>query len=412
MTAPSNGSKGRVQVSNEIICAECPAVYRADQIKAFVGEEEVTTLAGIQPNGAAVKPSRSGRFLRAALGGGPKAPAKSQPNLEGLGRFRNFVFFCPEGHEVDGNAGTQFGIAVLGASGASKSHWLPAIVREMLDMSALRKAGVTLKDALYQNPQLTRNVREVFRKGRRLPPTPSGRMLGPYGYKLTARSLDDSSTEEQYSMLLYDIAGEDLSGITRIVEQARFIILSKALVVLIDPVDFLPTQFDVGPDNARTRLDAARDVRGGIQVIADTLAGVWEVPSSRDLNIPICFALAKADAIEWTGGFDWTGQTQAVVSAAAGGGSLHEALMTSSSETREAFIDLGGELVVDEIEDCFRADTVRYVAASATSTMPIEHPEPGEREWMEDPEPNGVALSVLQVLDGAGVLAEPVAVSA
>lgn len=396
-------------MSNKIVCPECPEVYLPDMITAFIGDEAVTTLAEIQPNGRTGKQARSRKFLR-AIGGKPQVQ-RPGPNLEGLGRFRDFTFCCPKGHVVDGNSGMQFGIAILGASGASKSHWLSAIVREILDMSALRAAGITLKDALYQNPQLTQDVRKVYRMGRRLSPTAPGKMLGPFGYRLTVRAAGDgngSTGEEQLSMLLYDVAGEDLSAVTKIVEQARFIILSKALVVLIDPVDFLPTQFDLGPTNPRARLDAARDVRGGIQVIADTLAGVWEVPSSRDLTIPVCFALAKADAIEWGGSFDWAGQTETAL-AAAPSGDLHEALLTSSAATREAFVELGGGLVVDEIEDCFNPSFVRYVAASATSTMPNEHPEAGEREWMEDPEPNGVGLSVMQVLDLAYGLGGPVA---
>ncbi len=395
-------------MSEYVICGRCPAEYKLSQIEAFLDGEAITTLDRLQAEGAvSPKPSLPAKLL----GLGTRQAAKQGPNLDGLRRLRDYTFRCPEGHLVDGNAGMPFGIGILGASGASKSHWLTGIVREMFDMSALRGAGVSMRKALYTNPQLAQNTVQVYRQGRSLPSTDPGEVLGPYGYKLVLRDESEAAAPKQYSLLLYDVAGEDLGAITRIAEQAPFVLLCKALVVLIDPVDFLPTQFDVAPTNERTRLDAASDVRDGIQVIADTLAEVWEAPSSRELEIPICFALAKADAVEWTGDFDWTSQTKAVIDAAGGEGGLREALRVSSSRTRDALVQLGGGLVVDEIEDCFKPEVIRYVAASATSAMPVENPGPDESDWEDDPEPNGVALSVLQVLDAAGAL-HPAAVPA
>ncbi len=399
-------------MSGEIICGQCPAVYPAHEIDACIDDERKMTLAELQRSGSE-RPQRSRKFARAFLGLRDETAKAKGPKLDGLGRLRSYTFKCPGGHVVDGNPGSQFGIAVLGASGASKSHVLPALIRELDDMSALRPLGVTLRDSLYPNPKLSRDVYQVFREGHQLGPTPPQAILGPYSYKLEVNAENGHFDAAQYSLLLYDIAGENLAGITDIVEKAAFILLCKALIVLIDPEDFLPTQFDDGTGNEQSRLDAGRDVRGDIRVIADTLTEVWQMDSSRELSIPVCFMLAKADAIDWTGGYEWSTQTAQVIERSAQGdpGSVSQALAESSIATRSAFELLGGRLVIDEIEERFNPDCIRYVAASATSAMPLADPERGQLQWTDQPKPNGAALSVLQILDLVGHASRPVSLS-
>ena len=400
---------------DEIICGQCPAVYRPEQIDAYRGTDKISTLALLQRKRQSGRPSKGGgstarQFFRRAAGLRAEPRPAPGPNLEGIDRLRDYTFRCPNGHVVDGNSGDQFGLAVLGASGASKSHMLPAIVRELETMSALRKLGVKLRPALYANPKLAEDMIEVYRLGRRLPPTPAGEMLGPFGYKLNTGRRERNGAEPDYSLLLFDIAGEDLGAIARIVEAAPYILLCRALMVLIDPVDFLPTAFKAAPMSDREKLDAASDVRAGIRVIAETLGEVWEVESSRELSIPVCFAISKADSVEWPSDFDWAAQTRQVIDATSGGMDLSECLQAYSDATRNALEDLGGELVIDEIEECFSPDTIRFVAASATSTMPTDAPDANGREWVDEPEPNGVALGILHLLDLAGAGPRPAAV--
>jgi hypothetical protein len=281
---------------------------------------------------------------------------------------------------------------------------LPAIVRELETMSALRKLGVTLRPALYTNLKIKQDMIEVYQHGRILPPTPAGEMLGPFGYKLTTGNRQQSGSSSHYSLLLFDIAGEDLGKTARIVEAAPYILLCRALIILIDPAELLPTAFKTGPMSDRAKLDAAADVRTGIRTVAETLAEVWEVTSSHELSIPVCFAISKADSVEWPPDFDWAAQTGQVIDAVTGGMDLSECLRAFSDATKKAFADLGGELVIDEIEECFYPDTIRFVAASATSTMPLDAPDVDGLEWMNEPEPNGVALGILHLLDVAGVV--------
>lgn len=399
-------------VSDDIICGQCPAVYAPHEIDVFLNGEKTTTLALLlNQRGVGVQKRRSPRSKRIfrQVVGMPTEPARSPASRRTLhtSHLRAYTFKCPHEHTVDGNPGAQFGLAVVGATGASKSHVLAAMLREMYDMSALRRMGVTLSDAIYQNPRLAQDVVTIYRKGKSLEPTPAGSMLGPYGFKLTiGRGIGDSNASE-YSLLLYDVAGEDLDDIVKVAENASFILLCSAIVVLIDPVDLLPTQFDpAGTASERARIDAARDVRGGIQVLANTLKEVWSKRTSRDLEIPICFVIAKADAIDWVDGFSWERHTSQVIAAAAHGG-LSDALIASSNATREAISRMGGDLIIDEIEDRFDASWIRYAAASATCAMPIQNADGKQEGWADEPMPNGVALSVLQILELSGLLPRP-----
>jgi len=394
-------------MSESIICGQCPDVYKLDAIEVLLGEERVMSLAELQGTSRVRHAPHKRSFFRTVAGMPAAGRSNGLPDLgEGVMRLRAYKFRCPRGHDVSGNPGAQLGLAILGVSGSSKTHMLPALIRELDDMSRLRPVGVTLSDALYPNPKLTQDVLKVYRRGERLEATPPGAMRGPYGYKLLVARDPYDPEPQLHSLQLFDIAGEDLEHVARIAENAKFILVCRAIIVLIDPSEILPTQFDSAMiSNERARIDAASDIRRAIRVIADTLAEVRGLASSRSLQIPICFVVAKADAVDWTGGFDWSGQTDRVLACASDGdGDLTGALCASSGETRDALVRMGGGLVVDEIESRFADQWIRYAPASATSAMPRPVAVDGEIAWVEHPQPNGAALSLLQVLDMAGVL--------
>lgn len=391
-------------MNHEIICGECPATYYPEEILAILGDEAVAKLSDLRP----VKSKANGRSRSSGLARAFKSkqrePKRKKPDLSRFNDLRAYTFECPKGHAVDGNPGEPLGLAVLGGSGASKSHWLAAIVQEMDHLAALRKVGVRLENALYANPQLLTSATEVYDRERQLPPTPRGTLGGPFGAKLTIGCGPADPDAIKYAMQLFDVAGEDLAQISTIAECAKFIAMCRGLIILIDPVDYLATQFDEKPITERLRTTGGRAVKEGIRAIASTLTELYTVDSPRELEIPICFVIAKADAIQWTGEFDWRSQTEKIVTGTEEEGDLHAELLAASEEARSAFEQVGGELVIDEVEETFDSDYVRWVTASATSTMPALGQGPGTGDWVDPPEPRGVALSVLQVLDLAGVV--------
>lgn len=377
-------------------------------IDVFLGDQKKTTLDLLEAGRGSSKrdDNKAASMARVLLGG--RRQSRSAPRAINVERLQRFVFKCPRGHIVDGNRGTQFPIAVLGGSGASKSHFLPAIVRDLDDLRTLSKVGVTLGTSLYANSKITDDASEIYRQHRLLDPTPTDTgVLGPYGYRLRIASRSRDPEPNELSLLLFDVAGENLADTMRVAEAARFLLLSEAIVVLIDPDRFLPSSFDEPTSvSPQKRVNAAVDVRKGIRVIIDTLAEAWSTPAS-SLTVPFCFVVAKADAVEWKAEFNWAEQTATVVREGENGKGLSNALRQASDDARAALSELGGGPVVEEIESVLEPRWVRFAVASATSAMPVSHAErDGGSAWMTEPEPNGVGLALLQTLDMAGLLPE------
>lgn len=376
-------------MTRQIICAECPGVYGPQEIYATFGDE-VTTLEALEnsgnPTDTTGQTNKRGRWKRSTLPQGPRSLSRDDLASH-LVRLRAWTFTCPYEHVVDGNRGATMPIAVIGESGASKSHFLPAIVWELNHERVLAPLGITLREALYSKVGLDTSIDAVYERHEVLPPTPPGTLYGPFGYRLAIR---EDGFESQYSLLLFDIAGEAFSSIIKIAENAAFILLCRGLVVLLDPVGMLPTSFDTDALSQRTKVLTSNRVRKGIGRIADTLEEVFRTPP-QELRIPVCFVVAKADCLQWS--FNWHEQTRNVIAGAPG--NLHMALKDASSSVEAAYVDYGGALVVQEIQDRFNPEYTRFVAASATCEMPTQRD--GRARWV-DPNAQGSALALLHLL--------------
>jgi hypothetical protein len=401
-------------VNRDIICTECPWIYSDDQIIAYRDGEERPLSEVLGTNAAAAKQATTsgrGRMWQRLVAMDPDARSgvdvtgssvtqRQRRTLENLDRLKDWTFKCPNNHVVEGNRGRQLPLAVLGPSGSSKSHFLAGLIWETGAERALHPWNISIRDGQFTAAGLTSAASALYRDGRQLPATPPDAVIGPFGYRL---STDASQRSSDFSLILYDVGGEALSEITRIREQAPFVLLSQAICVLIDPQKLLPSEFD--PDGQapsdRQRMIAAADVRAGIGRIADALEEIWELPI-RDIPIPICFVIAKADSITWS--FDFANETSLIADESRDG-SLTTALCSSSERVIAAFRSNGGGLIVDEVYERFSSASVRFVAASATSKMPIE-PTAGTDVVWDEAEPRGIALVLLHLLEMLGVLAE------
>lgn len=396
------------RTSRDIICVECPDVYSEFEIIATRGDESrslVEVLGRTEPGEGARATGSGGRSLRRLLGresrfdSNPAAVITSsvqRDKLRNLNRLKDWTFTCPRGHVVDGNRGYQIPLAVVGASGSSKSHFLPGMIWETSLMRTLSPLGVTLRPGQFTSSQLNYHVRQLYEEKRILPPTPPDAVAGPFGYRLSINGQDE---DIRYSLLLFDVGGEALSSIARISEQAAFVLLAKGIVVLIDPHGVVSTLFDTtGVSDARTldreRIIASAQVRDSITIVADVLEELWSVPM-RQVPIPVCFVVAKADSLNWS--YDWGVETSRVVGGAREGRELRELLLESSDRVKNQFADFGGGLIVEEIDERFSRELVRFSAASVTSEMP-------EDGGWNSPVPVGISLTLLHVLDMLGAI--------
>lgn len=392
--------------SRDIICVECPDIYSEYEIMAQRGDESkplVEVLGRTKPDnrGDVGKPAR--RTVRRLLGREPATDGGDtrrgdadtsivqREKLTNLNRLKDWTFACPKGHTVDGNRGYQIPLAVVGSSRSSKSHFLPGLIWETNLLRALSPVGVSLRQGQFTSSKLSYSVRQLYEQKKILLATPPTEVAGPFGYRLTIR---DGNEDLRYSLLLFDVGGEALSTIARIGEQAAFVLLAQGLMVLIDPEQVVTTLFDEADAGVveRQRVIAAAKVRDSITLVADALEELWDCPM-KAIPIPTCFVVAKADSLCWT--YRWEEETVKVVQQVQGGGSLRKSLLESSDRVMKAFSDFGGELIVEEIQERFAADRVRFVAASATCEMPAE-------DGWENPTPKGIALALLHILDMLG----------
>jgi hypothetical protein len=401
------------ETGRDIICAECPKIYSENDITGHRGEEARPLIEILGRSEPATKTDRgtTTRAFKRLFGRdreadtGKFALANQRQTLVNLDRLKDWQFKCPAGHPVDGNRGQQIPVAVFGPSGASKSHFLPGLVWETSILRALGSIGVTLRPGPFTSSGLNFQMQQIYEHRQVLPPTPPEKVTGPFGYRL---SVQNGNQETRHSLLLFDVGGEALSTITRIGDQAAFVLLCQALFVLIDPQDLMPTQFDDGNGliSDRQRAISAARVRDDISRIADALEEMWD-GSMRDIPVPVCFVIAKSDSIDWV--FDWENETKTVVGAATAGDSLHTLLVSSSNRVSGQFMQFGGALVVEEILERFNQDRIRFVAASATSEMPSFPADAGGNgrgSWQE-PTPSGISLALLHVLDMLGKIHSP-----
>jgi hypothetical protein len=394
------------QVSRDIICVECPDIYSEYEIMAQRGDESKPLVEVLGRTKADTR-SDTGRPTKRAVRRlfGRETPVNAtdarrteantsslqREKLGNLDRLKDWTFTCPKGHTVDGNRGYQIPLAVVGASQASKSHFLPGLIWETNLLRVLSPLGVSLRQGQFTSSRLTYSVRQLYEEKKILPPTPPTEVAGPFGYRLTIRERNEDS---RYSLLLFDVGGEALSSIARIGEQAAFVLLAQGIIVLIDPQRVVTTLFD--EDDAgvvdRERVIAAAKVRDSITMVADALEELWD-GSMKEIPIPICFVVAKADSLCWS--YRWETETAKVVEEVRGGRDLKESLLEASNRVKEAFSDFGGALIVEEIEERFLTSRVRFVAASATCEMPTA-------DGWENPTPAGISLALLHVLDMLG----------
>jgi hypothetical protein len=390
--------------SRDIICAECPGIYSEYEIKATRGDESrpLVEVLGRSPasnggadNGVGKKLGRLfGKEARAAAGAAPVPPSTSslqRDKLRNLNRLKDWTFTCPRGHQVDGNRGYQIPLAVIGASGSSKSHFLPGMIWETDLMRALSPLGVTLRPGQFTSAQLSYAVRQLYQEKKILPPTPPDAVAGPFGYRLSIR---DKGEELRNSLLLFDVGGEALSSIVKISEQAAFVLLAQGIIVLIDPQYVVSTEFDTIDAGIveRERVIAAANVRNSITLMADALEELWD-SSMRQIPIPVCFVVAKADSLSWS--YDWASETSKVIKGTDMGRELRELLLESSDRVRAEFGTFGGGLILEEVDERFSPGLVRFAAASATCEMPTDG------SWV-NPTPAGISLALLHVLDMLG----------
>jgi len=390
-----------ISLAEEVVCIKCKTTYSPSQIVGTLGDR-TATLTDLR-RGIVGRTEASGRANRmwTRVTGRIERPDISSR----IDALRGWTFHCPadEPHAVDGNAGLAFPVAIVGRSGASKSHFVPAIPWEVKVLGSLDPLDIVLQEPIWKTedaPDLGPDISEIFVEHRVPPATKADEVgvRGPYTYRLFVQRGRDR--EKLLSLYLFDAPGEFFEKIEVIADQSPYLLLARSVIVLLDPSDLVDTRGQERLLTTNEKNIALSDSADLVNRIADAFKQTYAVD---DFPVPVCFVLAKADAIDTR--FGWSGETASVIEEAREHpGQLGRILRDASDRARDACRDLGLDRIVRSIEAQYPSELTRFALASATSQSVSS--SGSDRAW-EDPVPNGVGLALLQLLSMTGVLDEP-----
>lgn len=245
-------------------------------------------------------------FLRVARA--PRLPPVSvvpRPRLRGLPRkaqcrqcgYETAKVVCARCHNqlpaehrfTDGQS-----VALVGAKGSGKSHLVAVLVNE-IETSWRSRFGLSLgagDEATIRRQKLIRQ--RLFDDGVTLEATARVGANADLRYPLAFQLRGASRKAGVLNLVFYDTAGEDLENAEALERDARYVVASDAVVMLLDPLQIpfvreqlpgavLPPQ---GPDPLEivTRVTLAVRVHLGL-------------PADEAIALPLALAFSKVDAV-------------------------------------------------------------------------------------------------------------------
>lgn len=174
-------------------------------------------------------------------------------------------------------------ISVVGITGSGKTVYLSQLLKYMARYAA------KLNMVAYPTTDV-----ENFRKanpveaGKPLPPASvEGRFSQPMVYDLAMEAT--ASTSKTYTMVLYDIAGEDCQSPSAMQKYGKFVQHSSGIMLLIDPQKQLDlrSEYDIAEESVQTEP----------QVVLETIHNVFlHLPMSEKCRIPLAVCVSKSDS--------------------------------------------------------------------------------------------------------------------
>lgn len=142
---------------------------------------------------------------------------------------------CPNEHVFPTDAETRRNIVigVIGGVGASKTHYLCALLTRLYYGGALWPFGITAsKLSDLSDERLRAMHQQVFLDGLPLRQTPRlGSDIAPEPIGVV---LHNTETEEVANLLFFDLAGEQLESLSEMVRYARYIAVADGLLFFVD----------------------------------------------------------------------------------------------------------------------------------------------------------------------------------
>lgn len=208
---------------------------------------------------------------------------------------------CPECHfELPPDIGQidQRIIAIIGGRATGKSHYIASLIYRLRQETG-QKFHFSVR-MLGENTQ-ERWIRDfytpLFVHKTVLPPTPpaavDSRVKVPLIFRIT---FEEAEYKRALNISFFDSAGEDMTSLTMMSIQNRYISHADGIIFLLDPLQIL---------YIRSQLKVATmpsiDPKASPEYIVGNLCELFErehqVPANKKVKIPVAFTLSKIDTL-------------------------------------------------------------------------------------------------------------------
>jgi hypothetical protein len=189
--------------------------------------------------------------------------------------------------------------SILGVSGSGKTNYITVMLEE------LNRTG-DLKLALgYQNIE-TRNIHRkncklIYEDHKKPEATPSGE-VPPQIWRIKNLNRQTESNIQTYTFSIFDGAGEDHENMDVNSSQCRYIAVSEAIMIVIDPMILYSVKKSMDKDvyeKSVSFVGDPADKNSGdvVNNIATYIKNVRGIGVNQKINIPVAVIFTKMDAL-------------------------------------------------------------------------------------------------------------------
>lgn len=212
---------------------------------------------------------------------------------------------CPLGHALPLQVVERDNIVIglVGEPGSSKSHYLAALVMEIIESNVLAKAGYDVGLASSCRPVFTRDYQvPLFQKRRPLAATAPLIDEEDNGSRLPIiLVMRDAATGHETNIIFYDPSGEQLNSPAVVAQYNRFLFVADALFFFVPPA-VLPGLRSCVPhlDNDRQTMLQTKGMIDELELQLRQARGL----TRGTVDVTAAVLLAKADLCRGVPGFD------------------------------------------------------------------------------------------------------------
>lgn len=302
---------------------------------------------------------------------------------------------CPSSKDllpIEFNDHPRLIVAIVGGVASSKTTYIAALVRDLLDGCV---PDISLRPLIGGNHRLLEKstIEPIFTDQKVVAATQGGGRLKPVSYLLTNNISNDSRV-----LVFADVAGEDCqddSGALRV----RYLAEATSLLFLLDPNHMSKVAARLGtgdaaePKTHRTSID-------NLVTNREQMDGQTRVDGL--LRVPVAVVVGKADLIRNFSAHNVGDYLR--LREHDGKGSLlldRRQVEQESLDVASLLLAYEEERLLKRVEQSFLSFTLHFASATGTD---VAHDQNGAATWRTRPRPQRVVRPLLTLLDRDGFL--------